>query len=76
MLVRRIAVLDSAGIQHTVQEWGDFMRFQFADNTWSEWSRSGGRLLRGREHINPTDSDNVLEVAMTGEKLTVVQATE
>jgi hypothetical protein len=69
-------VRDSAGNITTVQEWGDFMRFQSLDGQWSNWARAGGRLLRGREHINPTDDDNVLEVAMTGERLTVVPPQE
>lgn len=75
-LVRRIAVQDSAGQEHTVDEWGDFMRIQTLDGTWSNWARAGGRLLRGREHINPTEDDNVLQVAMSGELLTVLHRPE
>ncbi len=75
-LVRRINVTDSAGQPHTVEEWGDFVRVRYVDGRWSEWTRGGGRLLLGKEHINPTDNDNVLEVAMTGEKLTVIPSSE
>lgn len=71
-LARRLLVLDSKGALHTVEEWGDFVRVQYADDSWSEWGRAGGRLKMGRQHINPTDNEGVFEVAMTGEKLTVI----
>lgn len=76
LLTKRITVLDSKGETHTVEEWSDMTRAQFADNTWSEWVRSGGRLKMGKEHINETDDDAVLEVAMTSERLTVVSPQE
>lgn len=71
-LVRRIAVLDTAGTRHTVVEWGDFLRVQSLDGQWSEWMRSGGRLRIGDEPVNPTDDPQVFELAATGERLTAV----
>ena len=71
-LVRRIPVTDSRGETRTVTEHGDFMRVRFHDGTWSEWGRSGGRLLMDGKPINPTDVEGVFEVALTREKLTVI----
>lgn len=76
MLVTTIRVVDSSSTQHTVEEWGDFIRVRYMDGTWSDWTRAGGRLLRGREHINPTEDNNVFVVAMTGEKLTACPPSE
>lgn len=71
-LVARIPVTDSSGARHTVEEHGDFFRVQYHDNSWSEWTRGSGKLLMKGQHVNPTDDDNTFEVAMTGEKLTVM----
>lgn len=71
-LVRRIAVQDSSGERHTIEEWGDFMRQQWADGSWSEWARSGGRLRLGSRHVNPTDDEKVFELPDTGERLAVI----
>lgn len=71
-LVRRFNVRDQSGATHTVEEWGDFMRFWLLEGRWTEWSRSGGRLRLGSRHVNPTDDPNVFELPDTGERLTAV----
>lgn len=75
-LVRVIDVVDSSGQQRRIEERGVFMRVQYFDNSWSEWSRSTGRLVMGTEHINETDDENVFEVASTGERLTALPRAE
>jgi hypothetical protein len=75
-LVRRIPVTDSEGNSHTVMEWGDFIRVQAQDGLWSNWMRSGGRLKLKGEHVNPTDKEDVFEIASTGERLTVIPSSE
>lgn len=74
-LVRRISVKDEAGRARSVEEWGDFMRVQFNEGTWSEWNRSGGRFKLGQQTVNPTDDKQGFTVPTTGEVLTIVSPT-
>ena len=71
-LVRRIRVQDGNGEMHTVEGWGDFLRVRSLDGAWSDWMRNGGRLRLKGQPVNPTDDPQMFELAMTGEKLTVV----
>jgi hypothetical protein len=75
-LVRRLQVVDTSGNVHRVDEMGDFVRVQSLEGTWSNWARAGGRYLLNRQHVNPTDDPNTLELAMTGERLTVLNPKE
>ncbi|MFE1574301.1 hypothetical protein ACFIQG_21260 [Comamonas odontotermitis] len=67
---------DSEGNSHTVLEYGDFMRIQSLEGTWSNWMRSGGRLKLNGEHVNPTEKEDVFEIASTGERLTATPSSE
>lgn len=75
-LVRQLQVVDASGNVHRVDEMGDFVRMQTLEGTWSNWARAGGRYLLNRQHVNPTDDPNTLQIAMTGELLTVLPPTE
>lgn len=75
-LVRHLQVVDTSGKVHRVDEMGDFVRVQALDGSWSNWTRSGGRYLLNRQHVNPTDDPNTLELAATGERLTVLPQKE
>ena len=75
-LVRQLQVVDTSGNVHRVDEMGDFVRAQSLDGTWSNWARASGRYLLNRQHVNPTDDPNTLELAATGERLTVLPLPE
>lgn len=75
-LAGRIRVRDTSGQERTVEDMGDFVRVQYQDGSWSPWSRSGGRYLLNEQHVNPTDDDAILEIAATGELLTVIAPLE
>ncbi len=70
-LVARIPVIRADGTRDTVEDWGDFQRVRFLEGNWSDWGRSGGRYLLHGQHVNPTDDERRLQVAATGEMLTV-----
>jgi hypothetical protein len=74
--VRLIQVKDTAGDIHQVEEIGDFIRVKPLNGPWTEWLRSSGRYRLNGQPVNATDDPNTLQIAMTGELLTVLNPSE
>lgn len=47
------AMLDNQGGRHTVTVRATYMRAQYADGTWSNWTQSRMRFTSGRWPVNP-----------------------
>ena len=73
-LVQRFRAKDASGHEHTIEEWGNFMRTQEYSGGWTSWMRVGGGKLKTADGqpVNETEDDSVFTLAATGEKLTVI----
>lgn len=72
-LVRCIAVTDTAGAPHFIDEYGEFLRLQTRQGQWGDWTRTGGKLLVDGRQVNPTPNPNVFQLSDTEEFLTVIR---
>lgn len=71
-LTRIASVEDSNGTPRQVKEVSEYVRIQTLDGAWSNWAFSSASWSLDGKHVNPTDSDDKMEVALTGEVLTVL----
>lgn len=67
---RVLAAKDTQGNLHAVEEFTQFIRFEFADRSWSDWMPRSRTLRLGTQHVNMLD-DLTLEVLPEGTRLTV-----
>lgn len=74
-VVARLDVETEQGDRRVVDEVVTLIRRQGMDGSWSAPKRGSSQYLLGKEPINPTADPDVLEVAMTGEKLRVIART-
>lgn len=71
-LVAQINVLRADGKPGVVEEVGEFRRVLLISGKWTDWVHVSSRLLLRGEPVNATDDPGKLQVAMTGELLTVI----
>jgi hypothetical protein len=67
---RVVSARDEQGKLHAVEEITQFLRVEYADRTWSEWTARSRTLRLGSRHVNMLD-DLTLEVLPEGTQLRV-----